>query len=216
MTTHTIMTLIDQYGYFAVIFLIALENVFPPIPSEIILTFTGFLTISTSMTVWGAIIASTVGAVLGAIILYAIGRIASPERLNRFLGTRFGRLLRLKPTDIEKAARFFNRHGNGAILFGRFVPVIRSLISIPAGMSGFPLGRFLALSTVGTLIWNTVLIYAGSLAGNHWQAIVTQFEIYSHWLLIAVIIALAIVSLVWFCRRRQHLTQTTSKPKELD
>lgn len=215
MTTHTIMTLIDQYGYFAVIFLIALENVFPPIPSEIILTFTGFLTISTSMTVWGAIIASTVGSVLGAVILYAIGRIASPERLNRFLGTRFGRLLRLKPTDIEKAARFFNRRGNGAILFGRFVPVIRSLISIPAGMSGFPLGRFLALSTAGTLIWNTVLIYAGSLAGNHWQAIVAQFEVYSHWLLIAVIVVLAIIGIVWFCRRR-HLSQTTSKMKELD
>lgn len=103
MNTQTIMTLINQYGYLAIVFLIALENVFPPIPSEVILTFTGFLTLTTHLTVWGAIIAATVGSIIGAIVLYGVGRLVSVERLSRFVETRAGRLLRLKQTDIERA-----------------------------------------------------------------------------------------------------------------
>lgn len=205
MSTQTITSLINQYGYLAIILLIALENIFPPIPSEVILTFTGFLTLTTNITIWGAIVAATVGSILGAVVLYGIGRIASPERFSRFLNTRVGRLLHLKPNDIERAARFFNRRGSIAILYGRFVPVVRSLISIPAGMAEYPFWNFVALSTLGTLIWNTVLINAGCLAGTHWRRVMGWFEEGTTLLLIGIIAIGLVVWLVYYLRRKRYI-----------
>lgn len=203
MNTQTIMTLIDQYGYLAIILLIALENVFPPIPSEVILTFTGFLTLTSSLTVWGAVLAATAGSILGAIVLYGIGRLVSVERLSKFVGTRTGRLLRLKQKDIQRAGAFFNRRGGITIFYGRFVPVVRSLISIPAGMAEYPFWSFVGLSTLGTLIWNTVLINAGALAGNHWKAVLNWFEEASMMLLLVVIVVIILVAAV-YCYRKRH------------
>ena len=203
MNTQTIMTLIDQYGYLAIIFLIMLENVFPPIPSEVILTFTGFLTLTSHLTVWGAILASTLGSILGAILLYGIGRLVSVERLSQFVGTRMGRLLRLKQSDIERASTFFNRRGSIAIFYGRFVPVVRSLISIPAGMAEYPFWSFVGLSTLGAAIWNTVLIYAGALAGNHWKTVLGWFEGASSIILIVVIILIVLVSVLYSLKKQR-------------
>ncbi|GAX04250.1 alkaline phosphatase [Secundilactobacillus pentosiphilus] len=203
MNTQTIMTLIDQYGYLAIVFLIALENVFPPIPSEVVLTFTGFLTLTSHLTVWGAILAATAGSILGAIILYGVGRLVSVERLDRFVETRMGRLLRLKQADIERAGNFFNRRGNVAIFYGRFVPVVRSLISIPAGMAEYPFWSFVSLSTLGTLIWNTVLITAGRLAGTHWKVVLGWFEEASVVIIVAVIVV-SLLGFIYYYRKKRH------------
>lgn len=203
MNTQTIMTLIDQYGYLAIIFLIALENVFPPIPSEVVLTFTGFLTQTSSLTIWGAILAATAGSILGAIILYGVGRLVSVERLSQFVETRMGRLLRLKQADIERAGNFFKRRGSIAIFYGRFVPVVRSLISIPAGMAEYPFWSFIGLSTLGTLIWNTVLINTGCLAGTHWKLVMSWFEEASMIILVAIIV-ISLLGFIYYYRKKRH------------
>lgn len=204
MNTQTIMTLIDQYGYLGIVFLIALENIFPPIPSEVVLTFTGFLTLTTSLTVWGSIIAATIGSLLGAVILYGIGRLVSVERLSKFVNTRTGRLLRLKQTDIQRAGDFFNQRGSIAIFYGRFVPVVRSLISIPAGMAEYPFWSFVGLSTLGTLLWNTVLINAGCLAGTHWQTVMGWFEEASTIVLLGVTVLIALLIGRYYHKRKHN------------
>jgi membrane protein DedA with SNARE-associated domain len=166
-----ILDIINQFGYTGVFLLIMIENIFPPIPSEGILTFGGFLTTYTSMNVWGVITAATVGSVVGAIILYIIGRILNAERLARLFGCRLGKLLLLKKEDVRKAERWFLKHGNKAVFFCRFVPIVRSLISIPAGVARIRMFPFLSLTVVGTFVWNVVLVFLGRIAGNTWETI---------------------------------------------
>lgn len=151
MNSSLLTNLINDYGYFGIALLLALENIFPPIPSEIILGFTGFLTISSNLDIFGSIIAATIGALIGALILYFFGKIISVGRLEQLLTGRLGKILHFKPADLERASSFFNRHGNSAVFFGRFVPVVRSLISIPAGMSNYSLGRFIFFQLWGHL-----------------------------------------------------------------
>lgn len=197
-----IVNFMDQYGYLGILLLIALENIFPPIPSEVVLTFGGFMTTYTSMTIIGAIVFSTIGAVLGAIILYLIGRILNKERLIQIVSGKVGTILRLKPADIEKADRWFETKGNKVVFFGRFVPIIRSLISIPAGMSKMPMSRFLVLTTIGTSIWNTVLIIAGSIVGESWGTIVAVMNEYSFITLLLLTIV-GVIGVVYFYKKRR-------------
>ena len=179
MDTTVLTELIGQYGYLGIALLIALENISPPIPSEVVLTFTGFLTLTAGLNIFGAIAAATFGAVLGAMILYAVGHFLSVERLEKILNGKVGQILHFKAEDLDKAANFFNRHGVLALFFGRFVPVVRSLISVPAGMTHYTFPKFLFLTTLGTLIWNTVLIYVGRIAGAAWPTIVAVIDTYS-------------------------------------
>ncbi|KPU42825.1 TVP38/TMEM64 family inner membrane protein YdjZ [Oxobacter pfennigii] len=174
-----ILDIINQFGYIGVFLLITIENIFPPIPSEVILTFGGFLTTYTNMNVWGVIISATIGSVAGAIILYIIGRILSAERLARLIDSRLGKLLRLKKEDVRKAERWFSKHGNKAVFFCRFVPIVRSLISIPAGVAKMQLCPFFSLTVIGTFIWNVVLVFLGRIAGNAWETIVGYVDIYA-------------------------------------
>lgn len=193
---ETITQLIQNYGYVAVALLIAAENIFPPIPSELILTFTGFLTLSANLSIPGAIIASTIGAFIGAVILYWVGTFFDQERLSRFTNSKTARRFGLSPEKIAKTENFFNSHGRAATFFGRFIPVIRSLISLPAGMSRFSLARFSFYTILGTAIWNTVLIYAGRFAGNAYQQVVQEFEGLSVIILIAFSVIVATVFLL--------------------
>lgn len=128
MSENTITELINQYGYFGIAFLIAIENIFPPIPSELVLVFTGYLTVTSKLTIWGSVLSATFGALAGAMVLYGVGRLLSVKQIEKLVSGRFGKLMHLKPTDIEKAARYFNNHGGKAILIGRCIPVVRSLI----------------------------------------------------------------------------------------
>ena len=183
--------LMSDWGYIGVAFLIALENLFPPIPSEFILTFGGFMTTRTSMTVVGVIIASTIGSVFGAICLYMIGKLVRLSVLKRFLSGRIGFILRLKPSDVDKAMVWFQKHGLLTVFFCRFVPVIRSLISIPAGVARMNMTLFLVYTTLGSLIWNTVLICLGAWAGDNWENILATFDSVKYYIFIPVAIIVA-------------------------
>lgn len=186
-----IIDFISNYGYLAIALLIAIENIFPPIPSEIILTFSGFLSLSTHLSLGGLIIASTIGALIGAIILYLLGKLISFEKLEQLIKGKWGKILRFKIKHLEKAQSFFERHGSSTTFWGRFLPVVRSLISIPAGMAEFPIKKFLFFTAGGSLIWNAVLIIIGRLAGASWKQLSNLIEKYSLILLVIVILVIA-------------------------
>lgn len=198
-----IITLINKFGYLAISFLIALENIFPPIPSEIILTFSGFMTIHTKLNIILVIISATIGSVIGAFILYKIGNILNKERLEKLIKSKVGKVLRLKKKDIEKADYWFDTKGSITVFFCRFIPIVRSLISIPAGMSSMPIKKFLVLTTLGTLIWNTVLVILGNIMGESWVDIVDFMNKYSIIVLIVLIIIILVLIIMFFKKKRK-------------
>ena len=191
----------EQFGYAGVFVLIMLENVFPPIPSEVILTFGGFMTTASSLTKIGVIAAATAGSVAGAIILYGIGLLLDVERLEKIVD-RWGRVLRLTREDIHKADAWFDKYGPWTVFFCRLVPLIRSLISLPAGMSNMNFLLFLLLTTLGSLIWNTVLVSLGAAVGDNWERIVEYMDIYSN-VAYAIIAVLGIAAIVWYINFRR-------------
>ena len=196
-----IISFMNQFGYLGVFLLIAIENIFPPIPSEVILCFGGFMTTTTNLSIIGVVISSTIGSVVGAIVLYYIGRIINKDRLIKIISGKTGKILRLKKEDIENADSWFQKRGPKTVFFCRFIPIIRSLISIPAGMSNMKLPNFLILTTIGTLIWNTVLTILGSIMGENWEDIVTIIDRYSYLVLILLIIVF-IVGCVYFYKTK--------------
>ncbi|GAK43020.1 hypothetical protein TCA2_5514 [Paenibacillus sp. TCA20] len=191
----------EQFGYIGIALIIALENVFPPIPSEIVLPFGGFMTTYSDLTVPGVIIAATIGSVAGAIILYGIGLLLDVERLEKIID-RWGHILRVKKEDIRKADAWFDKYGYWTVLFCRMIPLIRSLISIPAGMSNMKFGLFLLFTTIGTVIWNTILVMVGAALGENWHSITEFMDVYSN-IAYAVIAVVGIAFLIWFFRRNK-------------
>jgi len=196
-----ILQIMSQFGYIGILLLIALENIFPPIPSEIILTFGGFMSTYTDLNIWGVILAATGGSVIGAIVLYGVGRIFKPERLENWLDGKLGRVLHFKKGDVSKASEWFNKRGKSTVFFCRFIPIVRSLISIPAGMAKMQMGLFLLFTATGSLIWNTVLVYLGVAAGASWKTIVKYMNTYS---LVAALVlcAVALILGVIFIKKR--------------
>lgn len=192
-----IILIMNQFGYFGIFFLIFIENVFPPIPSEVVLLFGGFMTTYTKLNIFLMIVFSTLGSVAGAIVLYYVGKILNKERLKKIVSGKIGKILRLKASDIEKADHWFDTKGNKTVFFCRFIPVVRSLISIPAGMSEMAMGKFLLYTTVGSAIWNSVLLIVGNKVGENWESILGIMDQYSHIVLILLII-LFIAFLVYF------------------
>lgn len=202
--TNIVFDLINQFGYLAVGLLIAIENVFPPVPSEVILSFAGFATHHSQMNIPLVVVASTIGAVLGAIVLYGIGRIISQERLEKLLDTKAFRMLGFKKDDVQKAINWFDKYGTGAIFYGRCIPVVRSLISIPAGTAKVKMSKFLIYTTLGSLIWNTILVSLGSYMGKNWQVIVTIFEDYSLVIIVLILIAIIYFGFKWYKKKIKH------------
>lgn len=203
-----IIGLMDQFGYIGIALLIAIENVFPPIPSEVILTFGGFMTTYTSMNVWGVVLSATIGSVAGALILYGVGRILNAERIERWLGGKLGKILHLKPEDVKKAQVWFEKRGGKAVFLCRFVPIVRSLISIPAGMTKMNLARFTLLSAAGTFLWNLVLVNLGAFAGASWEMIADAIGTYANVVLIIIIAALAVGVGIFLWRRKRKSMRT--------
>ena len=183
-----ILSMMNQFGYIGVFLLIAIENIFPPIPSEVILLFGGFMTTYSELNIVLMIIFATLGSLIGAIVLYYIGKILNKDRLKKIVSGKIGKILRLKNSDIDKADEWFDTKGNKTVFFCRFIPIVRSLISIPAGMSEMPLGKFFLYTTVGSLIWNTVLIIIGAVVGENWKSILNIFDTYSHIVLVLLVI----------------------------
>ncbi|KUP21344.1 DedA family protein [Paenibacillus sp. DMB5] len=191
----------EQFGYLGIMLMLAFENIFPPIPSEIILPFGGFMTTTSDMTIPGVLIAATVGSLLGAVVLYWIGRLLDVSRLEKIV-ERWGGWLRISAKDIRRADAWFDKYGYWTVLFCRMIPLVRSLISIPAGMSGMKFGQFMLFTTIGTLGWNTLLILLGAALGESWEDIAHYIDAYSN--VVYVVLAAGILVLgVLFFRRRQ-------------
>lgn len=195
-----IVEVMEQYGYIGIFLMIALENVFPPIPSEVILTFGGFMTTYTNLTVPGVVVFATAGSVAGAIILYGVGRLLNVERLESIVD-RWGRILRVTKEDLHRASDWFNRYGYWTVLFCRMVPLVRSLISIPAGMSKMNFRLFLLFTIIGTALWNVILVSIGAILGESWDEILAFMDVYSH-ITYAVIGLSVVVFALWFYRKK--------------
>ncbi|OFG97574.1 DedA family protein [Listeria monocytogenes] len=195
-----ITSIMADFGYIGIFVLIMVENLFPPIPSEIILTFGGFMTTVTSLNVVMVIIVATLGSVVGAILLYKVASYFGKERLTKIV-LKYGRFLRLKESDIERAENFFLKYGSWAVFLCRMIPLIRSLISIPAGMTKMKMSKFLILTTAGSLLWNTVLIGLGAMLGESWSEIVVFMDSFST-IIYSIIAILVVVGLGFFFRAR--------------
>lgn len=197
-----IIHFMEQYGYFGIAWLIFLENVFPPIPSEIILTFGGFMTTKTDLTFVGVVITSTIGSVIGAIALYGIGTWIGENKLYNLVHN-YGKFLRVTTEDLTKTFKWFERYGYWTIFFCRFIPLIRSLISIPAGITRMNIWIFIIFTTIGTLLWNIVLIYLGQTVGGNWHVIVNYMDIYSKIIYVLLLLLVIYILFKWLKRIRQ-------------
>jgi membrane protein DedA with SNARE-associated domain len=198
-----VASVIEALGEVGVGLLVALENLVPPIPSEIVLSLAGYLAASGSINIGWVLVAATAGSVAGALALYWLGYALGEERLRRWLD----RIPLVDAEDLDKADRWFERHENGAVLLGRCAPVVRSLISIPAGANRMPLGRFVVFTAIGSGVWNALFVLAGYLLGERWQDV----EQYSHWFDYAVG-AFFVGAVAWWVikktRGRRNLSKT--------
>ena len=165
-----IVTAVQSTGAWGVGLLMFIENVFPPIPSEVIMPLAGYLASQDRMNLWLAITAGTVGSLAGALLWYDVGRRLGDRGVKDWLG-RHGVWLTICPEDVDKACRFFDRHGRSSVFLGRLVPVVRTLISVPAGFVKMPLHTFLLYSAVGTFLWTALLAYAGRWLGSQFPQI---------------------------------------------
>ncbi|SDR91006.1 DedA family protein [Microlunatus soli] len=188
---------------------IALENVFPPLPSEVILPLAGFTAAQGRLVLWQVLIWTTVGSVVGALVLYGIGAALGRDRLRRLVD----RLPLIKLDDVDLAERWFTRHGPKAVLIGRLVPIVRSLISIPAGLERMSLPRFVALTALGSGVWNTLLVSAGYLLGSRWHLVEDGVGIFSKIVVVAVLAAI-VVWVIRAVRRRQRTRADRSEQPE--
>ncbi|MCI8454998.1 MAG: DedA family protein [Lachnospiraceae bacterium] len=198
-----LLELIGEYGNLAVFLLIFIENLFPPIPSEVVLLFGGVMTACTKLRVAGVIGAATAGSVLGAVILYQVGRLIPEEILERAIAGRLGKLLRLQAEDVALAKGWFRKKGKAAVFICRMIPLVRSLISIPAGLAGLRMGPFLFLTASGSLIWNTALVCLGRAAGNSWEKASAAFGLYSDLFLMVLGSTAVLAALIWQAQKEE-------------
>ena len=172
------------------------ENLFPPIPSEAVLPLAGFLVGQGKLTLWETLVLSTAGSTAGAILLYALGRWGGRAVLLRWHG-----VLRLSEEQLDRADDWFDQHGPKLVFWFRMVPLARSVVSVPAGASEMPFGRFVALTAAGSALWNSVLVGAGLALGRNWEAVAHVVSRLSTGLLIGLGIV-AVAFGVWWVRRR--------------
>ncbi|MGN0286676.1 MAG: DedA family protein [Atopobiaceae bacterium] len=195
------LSLISQFGYLALAALVFLENVFPPIPSEVILPAAGFLASMGTMSLPVAIVAATVGSLLGAYVLFGIGKVLSEERLTKLMSSKPMHMLGFEEGDVQSAIGWFRRHGVITVLACRCVPIVRSLISIPAGTSNMGILKFSVYTALGSLVWNTVLCSVGFFAGSAWEQASFDASNAIDVATLVVIAAALVVAAVWIFRR---------------
>lgn len=203
---------IDAIGLIGVAALVALENVFPPIPSELVLLLTGFNVSESRFGFVGGVVFATIGSVVGAYFLYGIGRLLHEERLEAFLAG-IGRFVGLKKSDVHKGFQWFERHGSLVVFFGRLIPVVRSVVSIPAGAEKMPLVRFTILTALGSLVWNAVWIAIGWGLGDQWEK-AGRWGDYIQYGAVALI-AVGLVVLVVRARRHRSDSDNSSSTSEV-
>jgi membrane protein DedA with SNARE-associated domain len=196
---------IESLGEVGVGALIALENIFPPIPSEVILPFAGFAASQGDVNLVGAWVAATVGALVGAFVLYGVGALIGLDRLRQLAATRWFFLF--GESDLARGERFFDRHGAKVVLFGRCVPLVRSIVSVPAGVDRMPLARFTVLTAVGSGVWNALFIGLGNAAGDRWEDIEGWVSPIAY-----AVVALLAAGVVWLAVRRVRTLRAGSTP----
>lgn len=194
-----VVDIIDGVGAPGVGALIALENIFPPIPSEVILPFAGFTASRGDLNPVLAWVAATVGAVVGAYVLYAVGALIGFDKAHELAGKRW--FVLFSQADLARGERFFDAHGSKVVLLGRFVPFVRSVVSVPAGFARMPLWRFTALTAIGSGLWNAIFIYAGYRLGNRWEQVQQYLQPISYTVSAALLIGLVLL-IVRRARRR--------------
>lgn len=186
--------IVERLGYLGVAMLVAVENVFPPIPSEVVLGLAGYTAARGDAWVVGMIIAATIGSVVGALVLYGLSAAVGPVRL-RAITIRYGAWIGFGEADLDRAEAWFDRKSRSAVLVGRCVPLIRSLISVPAGFRRMPLGTFTVFTLLGSLVWNTILIVAGYVLAEEWDKVLDFTEPFQY-LVIAVLGGLVVALVV--------------------
>lgn len=191
--TGWVASVIQSLGEVGVGLLVALENLIPPIPSEVVLSLAGYLASEGRVNLVLVTIAATIGSVLGALALYWLGHRVGEERLRRWLD----RIPLVDADDLDTADRWFERHAKGAVLFGRMAPVVRSLVSIPAGANHMPLGQFTLLTAIGSGVWNSLFVGGGYALGSRWQ----RLEQYSSYVNYAIIAFFAVTIAWWVIKK---------------
>ena len=191
--TNLATDLVERLGYVGVALLVAIENVFPPIPSEIVLGFAGFTASKGEYSVVGMIIAATIGSLLGASILYGVSAAVGPLRLRAIL-IRYGNWIGVSEQDLDRSEAWFDRRSRSAVLICRCVPLLRSVISVPAGFRRMPFGVFMLFTVIGSLVWNTGLITAGYLLADQWERVLDFTEPFQT--IVVVVIGVAVVAFI--------------------
>jgi membrane protein DedA with SNARE-associated domain len=189
-------SLVETLGYAGVALLVALENLFPPIPSEVVLPLAGFVAASEEASIGGMVLAATIGSMLGAYALYGVSAAVGPIRLRRFV-EKYGRWLRLGADDLDRAEAWFDQKARTVVMISRCVPLMRSLISVPAGFRRMPLLQFSMYTLAGSLVWNLALVGTGYLLGENWKQAGQPVEVLQGVVLLAIVVAVA-----WFVWRR--------------
>jgi membrane protein DedA with SNARE-associated domain len=201
--TGWVADVITDLGATGVGLLVALESVVPPVPSELVLAMSGYLASQDRVGLVAVFVAATLGAVVGALALYGLGRALGVPRLRRWLD----RLPLVDARDLDRSERWFERYGSHAVFFGRMMPVVRSLVSIPAGAERMPLPRFLALTTAGSGLWNALFIGLGFTLGDQWQDV----EQYGRWFDGAILATFAVMIAVWIIKRLRTRAKTSGR-----
>ena len=202
-----VQDVINQFGYFGVALLVIIENVFPPIPSEIVLPFAGFVAqqgagaAQSDTSVIGMMIAATVGSVVGALILYFVSAAIGPDRLRAFV-EKFGKWFGVKPADLVRAEAWFDRRSSLAVLVGRCVPLIRSIVSIPAGFRRMKLTNFILLTAIGSAVWNIALIGAGAVLKDQWDRVGDYVGVFQ-WVVVLAIVVFVVRFVISLVKRRR-------------
>jgi membrane protein DedA with SNARE-associated domain len=181
-----ILSIIESTGYFGIFLLMVAENVFPPIPSEVIIPLSGFAAAKGDLNIIGVVFATTLGSLFGTTLWYLLGRSFGIARLKR-LSFSFGRVMTLTADDIDRVQAWFLRHGHLAVFFGRLMPTVRSLISVPAGIAKMSFNRFLVYSFFGTLIWNSFLLFFGYVLESQYDTMSRYIDFVSNFIIIAFI-----------------------------
>lgn len=196
-----IISFTNSYGYVGVLVLIFLENIFPPIPSELILLASGFLITKTNLNIFIMIIFATLGSLLGGILLYYLASLLNKNTLIKLINSKALIFLNLKEKDIDLSFNWFNKKGNISVLICRCIPILRSLISIPAGIFKMSIFKFLLYTTIGSLVWNSIIIVIGYVVGDNFLVIDEVLKKYSY-LFVALIITIGVI--VIFRKRRKN------------
>jgi len=186
-----IIGFITNWSYLGIFLLMVAENIFPPIPSELIMPFAGYVAANGDLNVIGVLLAGTLGSLVGTLAWYAVARLMGLERFT-WLCNKLGRIATLSEDDIDKADRWFKRHGYWAVFIGRLIPAIRTLISVPAGLAAMPLGTFLSISAAGSLVWTTLLTAAGYLMQANYHIVEAWVDPVS-----TAVVVLAVAIYIW-------------------